>query len=55
LTSINTEDIHVSIPSKRIRIPNRKYYTPLPFEVISSNDVTSASSKLTQASKYQKG
>jgi hypothetical protein len=55
LTSNNTEDINVTIPSKRIRIPNRKYYSPIPIGINSSHDVSAPSSNLTQASQYHKG
>jgi hypothetical protein len=55
LTSITTEEINVTIPSKRIRIPNRKYYDPIPIGINSSHDVSAPSSNLTQASQYQKG
>jgi hypothetical protein len=55
LTSNNTEDITPRIPSKRIKIPNRKYYSPVPFGMNSSNDVGTPSSNLTQASQNQKG
>jgi hypothetical protein len=55
LTSINTQEVNVTIPSKRIRIPNLKYYSPIPIGINSSDDVSSPSSKLTQASQYQKG
>ncbi|WJX26975.1 DNA helicase [Trifolium repens] len=55
LTSNSNEDTNVSIPSKRIRIPNRKYFSPLPFEINSSNYGTTPSSNLTQPSQYHKG
>ncbi|GAU22698.1 hypothetical protein TSUD_138210 [Trifolium subterraneum] len=48
LTPNTVEDSNLNIPSKRIRIPNPKYFSPVSCVLNSSNDSNSHNSKTTQ-------